>query len=257
VATGKAFIGISAPDITGNAILKGAPLKIVGAQYQKNPFAVMSLADKAIKTPQDMIGKKIGVQATNESVWTAFLKANNIAPSKINKVPVQFDPTPLTTGQVDGWFSFITNEPNLLKVKGVNTYSFLLADFNYPLVSETYMVTTDSIAKSRDKIKRVLEAEIKGWKDNVADPALGARLTTTIYGKDLGLDQAEQTLESKAENALISTAETKKNGLFTITDELIRENIATLKLADVDLTADRLFDLSILTELYKEKPELV
>jgi ABC-type nitrate/sulfonate/bicarbonate transport system substrate-binding protein len=190
-------------------------------------------------------------------VWTAFLKANNIAPSKINKVPVQFDPTPLTTGQVDGWFSFITNEPNLLKVKGVNTYSFLLADFNYPLVSETYMVTTDSIAKSRDKIKKVLEAEIKGWKDNIADPALGARLAATVYGKDLGLDVAEQTLESKAENALISTTETKKNGLFTITDELIRENIATLKLAGVDLTADRLFDLSILTELYKEKPELV
>ena len=40
-----------------------------------------------------MIGKKIGVQATNEAVWNAFLKANNIDPSKINKVPVQFDPT--------------------------------------------------------------------------------------------------------------------------------------------------------------------
>jgi ABC-type nitrate/sulfonate/bicarbonate transport system substrate-binding protein len=257
VATGKAFIGISAPDITGNAVLKGAPLKIIGAQYQKNPFAIMSLADKAIKTPQDMIGKKIGVQATNESVWTAFLKANNIEPSKIKKVPAQFDPTPLTTGQVDGWFSFITNEPKLLKIKGIDTYTFLLADFHYPLVSETYMVTTDSIAKNRDKIKKVLEADIKGWKDNIADPALGARLAVTVYGKDLGLSEAEQILENKAQNALISTAETRKNGLFTITDELVQENIATLKLAGVDVTADRLFDMSILTELYKEKPELV
>ena len=79
-----------------------------------------------------MIGKKIGVQATNEPVWNAFLKANKIDPSKVTKVPVQFDPTPLVTGEVDGWFSFFTNEPNLLKVQGIETDVFLLADYKLP-----------------------------------------------------------------------------------------------------------------------------
>ena len=99
----------------------------------------MSLKKSPIKTPEDMIGKKIGVQATNEAVWAAFLKANDIDPSKITKVPVQFDPTPLAKGEVDGWFSFFTNEPNLLKLQGVRTPYFLLADYKYPLVSETYV----------------------------------------------------------------------------------------------------------------------
>ena len=257
VATGKAFIGISAPDITGNAIVQGAPLKIIGAQYQKNPFAIMSLASKPIKTPQDMIGKKIGVQATNESVWTAFLTANGIDASKIEKVPVEFDPTPLTTGQVDAWFSFVTNEPNLLKVKGVDTFTFLLADFKYPLVSETYMVTDDTLKSQKDKIKAFLIAEIKGWSDSIKDPALGAKYAAEIYGKDQGLDGAEQTLESKAQNGLLLTADTKANGLFTITPTLIEENIATLKLAKVDITAEQLFDTSIIDEIYKENPDLI
>src|SRR5690349_9237036 len=82
VAAGKALVGISSPDITGAAITKGAPLIAIGAQYQKNPFAIMSLASAPINSPQDMIGKKIGVQATNEPVWNAFLKANNIDPAK-------------------------------------------------------------------------------------------------------------------------------------------------------------------------------
>ncbi|WP_101830441.1 ABC transporter substrate-binding protein [Frankia canadensis] len=257
VATGKAFIGISSPDITGNAITQGAPLKIIGAQYQKNPFAIMSLTKKPITSPQEMLGKKIGVQATNESVWTAFLKANKIDPSAITKVPVEFDPLPLTTGTVDGWFSFVTNEPNSLRVKGFDVTTFLLADHNYPLVSETFMVSDESIAKNRDKVKAALTAEIRGWKDATADPALGAKLAATVYGKDLGLDEKEQVLESTDQNKLILTAETKKNGLFTVTDELVEENIATLKIAGVDLTADKLFDLSILRELYKEKPELI
>jgi ABC-type nitrate/sulfonate/bicarbonate transport system substrate-binding protein len=257
VATGKAFIGIAAPDVTGAAVLEGAPLKIIGAQFQKNPFAVLSMADKPIRTPAEMIGKKIGVQAANESVWAAFLKANDIEPASIRKVPVQFDPLPLTTGTVDGWFSFVTNEPNLLRVKGFKVVTFLLADYNYPLVSETYAVRAASLRSERDKVKAVLEADVLGWKDSIADPALGARYAAAVYGKDLGLDEAEQALESKDQNTLVLTGDTRKNGLFTITPELVEKNIETLAVGGLKITAEQLFDMSVLAELYEEKPELI
>ena len=237
--------------------LKGGKLKIIGAQYQKNPFAIMSMSKTPIKTAKDMIGKKIGVQATNEAIWAAFLKANKIDPKSITKVPVQFDPLPLTTGTVDGWMSFVTNEPNALKLKGFDTTHFLFADQNYPLVSETYVVADKTIKERRPALKAFLRAEIKGWKDNIADPAAGAKLAAEVYGKGLGLTVEEQTLESKDENALIHTDETKKNGLFTMTPELIAANISTLELAGHKVTADQIFDLSILAEVYKEDPSLV
>jgi ABC-type nitrate/sulfonate/bicarbonate transport system substrate-binding protein len=256
VQAGSAFVGISAPDITASAINKGADLVIVAAQYQKNPFCVMSLAKTPIKTPQDMIGKKIGIQATNDAVWSAFLKVNNIDESKVTKVTVQFDPTPLTTGDVDGWFSFITNEPNLLKVQGIDTYNMLLNDFGYPLVSETYMVKRDALTSGRDKLKALLLADIKGWRDSVADPALSAKYAVTIYGKDQKLDLAEQTLDSKAQNDLILTDDTKANGIFTVTDKLLSESISTLKLAGIDISQSKLFDMSVIDEVYKENPDL-
>jgi len=256
VAGGKAFIGISSPDISSAAILQGADLITIGAQYQKNPFAIMSLATKPINNPTEMIGKKIGVQSTNESVWKAFLKANNLDPSKITEVPVQFDPTPLTTGTVDGWFSFITNEPNLLKVKGVDTTTFLLADYNYPLVSESYIVRKSSIQTDRAKIKAALIADIKGWHDSIANPAAGPHLAVTKYGSSLGLQETEQTLESKAQNQLILTPDTMTNGIFTITPDLVSKSIATLALAGTTITADKLFDLSLIQEVYQEHPEL-
>jgi ABC-type nitrate/sulfonate/bicarbonate transport system substrate-binding protein len=257
VASGKAMVCISAPDITSAAINNGADLVTIGAQYQKNPFAVMSLASKPIKTPQEMVGKKIGVQATNEAVWNAFLKANKIDPSSIKKTVVQFDPQPLVAGEVDGWFSFVTNEPNLLKTQGVDTVTFLLADYKYPLVSETYVVKKSDLTGKRDAIKAMLVADIKGWHENIKDPTLGARLAATVYGKDQKLTVAEQTLESKSENLLIATTDTKTNGLFTITDTLLDENIATLALADITITKDKLFDMSVIKEVYDENPELV
>jgi ABC-type nitrate/sulfonate/bicarbonate transport system substrate-binding protein len=257
VVTKKALVAISAPDITGAAIAKGATLKTIGAQYQKNPFCIMSMAKTPITEPKDMYGKKIGVQASNESVWAAFVKAAKLDESKITKVPVQFDPLPLTQGTVDGWFSFVTNEPNALRLKGFTVETMLLADAGYPLVSETYIVRQDTIDKQRDLLKAFLRAEIKGWKASIADPGLGAKLAAETYGKGLGLTTKEQTLESKDQNSLLQSADTKKNGLFTVTDKLIEENITTLKVGGLDITADKLFDLSLLEEVYKEDPSLI
>jgi ABC-type nitrate/sulfonate/bicarbonate transport system substrate-binding protein len=256
VASGKALFGVSSPDITGAAIVKGAPLKIIGAQYQKNPFAIMSMAKTPIATAADMYGKKIGVQVANTSVWNAFIKAAGLDASKIKVVPVQFDPTPLTQGTVDGWFSFITNEPNELRSKGFDVTTFLLADQGYPLVSETYFTTTSTISSKPDVVAAFLKAEIAGWKDNIADPALGATLTVNTYGKGLGLTIPEQTLESKSENELILTPDTTKNGLFTITPALIEANLKTLAIGGISLTQDKLFDLSILEGIYKDDPSL-
>ena len=258
LVAGKALLGISSPDLAASAVVKGgAGIKIIGAQFHKNPFALLSMADKPIRTPRDMIGKKIGVQALNESLWAAFLKANHINPNSITKVPVQFDPLPLTTGVVDGWVAYITNEPIILRSKGFKVVTFLFADHGYPLVGDVYEASDKTIKERRNVVKAFLRAQIRGWKEALADPALGARLAVEKYGKNLGLTVAEQTQESDAQNTLVQTDDTKKNGLFTMTPELIAENIATLKLGGTNVTAAQLFDLSVLTEVYQENPSLV
>jgi ABC-type nitrate/sulfonate/bicarbonate transport system substrate-binding protein len=256
VNAGKALIGISAPDITGAAIKSGASLVAIAALFQKNPFCITSLASNPIKTPKDMVGKSIGVQSVNEPVWNAFLKANNLDPASINKVPAQFDPLPLAedNANVQGWFSFFTNEPNVLEYKGYPTVSFLLNDYNYPMVSQIYITKKDNLQSKRDALKAILKADIQGWHDSIKDPTAGAKLAVEVYGKDQGNNVEEQTLESKAQNTLIVTDDTKANGIMTVTDALLAETVATLKLVDIDATG--MFDFSLLAEVYKENPEL-
>src|ERR1043165_7425360 len=48
LVSGKALVGLSVPDRVAAAVLKGAELKIIGAQFQKNPFAILSMADNPI-----------------------------------------------------------------------------------------------------------------------------------------------------------------------------------------------------------------
>ncbi|MFX0579809.1 ABC transporter substrate-binding protein [Nocardia nepalensis] len=254
--TGKVWLGTSAPQTTAPAILEGLPAKIVATTYQKNPFCIVSSAAKPIKTPQDMKGRKIGVQDTNQLIFNALLNANGMKPSDVTIVPAQYDPTPLANGEVDGWVSYVTNEPITLTAKGFENTNFLFADYNLPLVAETLTVKQSTIDKERDKLKAFLIAEIKGWKDAVANPAESARLAVEVYGKDQKLDLSEQTKEATAQNGLVVSMDSMANGLLTMTDQLIEQNIAALRSAKIDIKANQLFDLSVLREVYAENPGL-
>jgi ABC-type nitrate/sulfonate/bicarbonate transport system substrate-binding protein len=254
VKTGQALMAITSLDSAAAAIQKGFNLKVIGTEYQKNPFCIMSAASKPLTKPQDMIGKKIGVQSVNDAVWAAFLKANNIDASKVNKVSVGFDPTPITQGQVDGWFSFITNEPIDLGIKGFQTKTFLLNDFNYPEVGNVFIVTTDSLQNARDKVKATMAAEITAWQEALQNPAEGAQLAANKYGQ--GLDASEQTLESKAQNQLIAQGDALTHGMFYISPKAQSDNVKTLALGGTTVTESQLFDMSILDELYAAKPAL-
>ncbi|MEU4225311.1 ABC transporter substrate-binding protein [Nonomuraea sp. NPDC026600] len=256
LTTGRCWIGLSTPTITAPAVLQGALLKIVGATFQKNPFAIVSLGKNPIQDPKDLAGKKIGVQDSNELVWNALLKANDIDPASLTRVPFQSDPSMLTSGQLDGYVGFVTSGPVRLKMQGVDAAHMLFADHGLPLVAETFTVTQETIDKERDKLKAFLTAEIKGWKDAVADPAKAAELAAKTYGKDQNLDVAEQTEEAKMQNGLVVTPDAKANGLFTMTAELIEQNIASLAKAGLTVKAENLFDLTILDEIYKADASL-
>ena len=95
-----------------------------------------------------------------------------------------------------------------------------------------------------------------GWNDAVADPAAVAKLAVETYGKDLKLDLAGQTEQAKAQNELVITAETKTNGLFTITDAAVAANLKSLGSMGITVTADQLFDLSLVKEVYAENASL-
>lgn len=259
VLSGKALVGTSSPVGVAPVILnEGAPLKIIGTTYQKNPFTIVSLAGNPITKPDDLIGKKIGVQAgVNETLFDALLQVNNIDAGKVTKVPVQYDPQPLINGDVEGFFAYLTNEVLTLELGGHSTAVLPFADNGLPFIAESFVTTEDAIKDRRAELKAFLLASIKGWKDAVADSEESARLAVEVYGKELGLSMDKERGQAEAQNTkLIVSDETAANGLFTISQELQEKNIEILKLAGFDTTADKIFDMSLLDEVYEENPGL-
>jgi len=268
--SGTVQVALSDSASVGAAVAEQeAPLKIIGATFQKNPFTILSLADGGnILTPEDLVGKTIGVQDSNASVFAALLAANDIAAEDVTVVPVDFDPTPLMNGEVDGFMAYLTNEALTVELAGYEITNLPYAENGVPFVAETFTVTDQYLAENPELIKAFLIAEIKGWSDVFSESTEDSVTLVSKYydeaaetGEGLeavfgALDPEKTGLALEATKLLISTEETEENGLFTISDSLKAETVASLEGAGWTVTVDDLFDTTIIDEIYTEFPEL-
>jgi ABC-type nitrate/sulfonate/bicarbonate transport system substrate-binding protein len=260
ILANKVTIGLSSPPITAAAIVNSnAPLKIIGATYQKNPFAIGSIATMTpIRTAKDMIGKKIGVQAGgNQSLFEGLLKANNIKPSQLQIVGVEYDDSVMKEGKVDGFMTYVTDDL-ALRVADFEPVIMAFADNGLPFVAETYTVLQSTIDKQRDMLKAFLTAEIKGWTAAINDPLTGAQLAVDLFGKDQKLNLPQEYGDAvEIADRLIVSADTNANGLFTMTQAVVDQNIKSLHTMGYPVKSSDIFDLSLLNEVYQEHPELI
>jgi ABC-type nitrate/sulfonate/bicarbonate transport system substrate-binding protein len=256
LATGTAQFGVSSPTEIVRANENGASFRVIGAMYQKDPRAIVSLAAKPLKTPADLKGKTIAVADADKPFMQAFLGVNGVKASDVTIVPFQYDPAPLVAGQIDGILDYSTNSPISLEESGHDPVVLLFADFNWSTITQTYVASTDQISDSADFLKAALRADIMGWREDIANPQEGANLAVDKYGKSLKFSLDNQLAANKAELALMRTADTEKNGIFTVTDALQEATVKTLALSGVQTTVDDLFDMSLLTAVYQEHPDL-
>ena len=248
VVSGTALVGISAADYTAAAVAQGAPFKIIAVAMQKNPFAISSLAAKPVKTPADLVGRKIGMSVSNTPVLQALCKLNDIDIKRIEIVPTQYDAAPLLNGQVDCLLCWETDLPVAMSIQGVANTTMLMADHGYAVHSQTYIATTDSIARRRADLVALLKGEIKGWNDYLADTDAAAALTIAMF-PDAGLDPATQALQARRQVPLMFSELTAAKGFGWFTQETVAANIETLALLGKEVTP-AMWDRSLLEEAH-------
>ncbi len=241
----KADVALSTVETTIKAIAEQkAPLVIIGAQYQKNPVGIVSLASKPLKVPADLVGKTIAVPPVNRLTVEAMLKLNGIDKSKVKIVPYAYDPTPLLKGEIDGSLDFTTNVPFTIKSKGQDATSFLLADFKLALFNDVVIVTQDTLKARRKDLVAFLRASRKGWAENFKDPAAYPPKFKDTWFKGTGRSVENELYFNQAQKPLME----HPSGVFTLSDEAVANCIAALNEVNVKATKAH-FDTSLLKEI--------
>ena len=242
---GKAPLALTVPDTTIKAIsTQGAKFKIIGAQFQKTPIGVISLASNPVPTPKALEGKVLAVPPVNMAQVTGMLRLNGIAKNAVRIVPYQFDPTPLIKGEIDASVDFVTDVPYTIGLSGKKATSFLMYDYGGTVYADTVTVTDEFLAANRPLLVRWLRASRQGWDENFKDPAKYPKLFKDSFFSGTGRSTENDVYTNTSDKALIDSP----RGIFSMSEEGIAANIQYLK--SIGIAADRsMFDTTLLEQV--------
>jgi NitT/TauT family transport system substrate-binding protein len=149
------------------------PLVYVMAWYQKYPIAVAAKAETGIATPQDLIGRKVGLSGffgASYVGYTGLLSANGIAPGDVRAEDIGFTQyEALRTDRVEAAVVYIANDPVRLRLDGFDVNVIPVADY-INLVSNGLITNEQTIRDNPDLVQRFVTASLKGLRDTLANP---------------------------------------------------------------------------------------
>jgi len=224
---GQADVGISDAPTVLTAISKGANLKMVAVVYDKAGNNLFFRKSANIKSPKDLVGKKIAVPPADSHrvLWPAFAALNGVDPASVTLVNIKPEGKQaiVAAGEVDGSFDLYTSYAIWEKVLGKGEVGHLLwADFGLPIYGHTYFVNNDLLQKNPKLVERFLRATHKGWRDAKANPAASIDAMVEVVP---GLDRTTLLATMPQILDLCVTERSAKHGLGWIEPELMQKTM--------------------------------
>src|SRR5262249_53498964 len=150
----KADFGILDGTTLLSARADGKPVVAIAAIYLRHPLALISLADKNITKPADLVGPKLQISGVSTVIFQALLRSEKLDPAKMNILErTDFTSTPLLDGSadvIDGW---VTNEAVDLTQSGHKINMVLVSDYGIDVYPDIIFTTEDRINKNPDLVQ--------------------------------------------------------------------------------------------------------
>lgn len=208
VAAGSNDFGVSNLPQLLEARSNGVPVVAIGVVIPRSPIGWVSKKDSGITKPQDFIGKKVGAQigTHTEVTFDALMSKLNLDASKVNRVPIKFDPQPFLAGSIDVLPVYLIDQPYLLQAQGIQLNTIDPFDYGVGLYyGNIYITSEDMIKNHPDKVRKFLEGAYRGWRDtiNQTDDSLNVFVTQNkdldkqVTGEKLKATLAMMTKDNK------------------------------------------------------------
>lgn len=185
---------------------RGVPDEAVYTDTQRSVFGLSVLAKSGITSLSQLKGKRIGYQSHEFYVPATMMSCIHVPQTAWKPVTVGFDPSVLTTGQVDAYLVFVMNEPIALSLQGIHVRTFKAYQYCFNFYDDVMFTTTSLIKQNPDLVRRVTDAVARGFQWAHSHPVQAAQLTVNKYfpaskagsGVSAAANLKQQTLELEA-----------------------------------------------------------
>ncbi len=178
VATGQTDVGFADAPAAMQIRSKGAPLKIIAPILQTNGFAIISIEGSGIKSPKDLVGKKLAVQpgTAQTTLLDAIFAENKLDKAKLDIVNI--DPAALVGAllekKVDAILAGADFQSVQMRDRGFKVNDILYRDVGVPTVGLSIIARDDRLKESPDLYRNFVAASLKGWDEARKNPDAAA-----------------------------------------------------------------------------------
>ena len=229
VAAGKADIGLYyQQDVIQARANHAVPVKSIGAVVQGPLNIVLSLKERNITSPADLVGKTVGYAGTelSEALIRSIMANVGADYSDVTMVDVGFDlMSSMTTGSVDATIGCLVNhEVPQMEEEGFSVSWFDLDDYGVPTYYEGVFLAGDTaIENDRETLAAFLRASARGFADMRADPE--EALAILLANQNEENFPLSETVERSSMETLLPMMETTEAPFLFQSDGCWQENI--------------------------------
>ena len=193
----------------------GADIVAVGAMIKHSPYIWLGLDHDTPQdqrserrlTPQDFIGKTIGLHEGEGYFFDLISGRHGISPDQVELVVTGYSPEPLIEGEMDFTGAWLINEPRLLEAQGyMNWVAFQFSEWGWDDYSEVLVVRRSMLEENADLVRRYLAAVIQGLRHVIEDPEDSAEIAVR-YAVDVELTKEQALRRYELQEALVAGAD--------------------------------------------------
>lgn len=165
--------------------LQGEPVVVIAPIFQQSPLVLMTLAEANIKSPYDLIGKRVMYRKGDDGApITAMLTKLGIDINQLQYQDHNFNDDLLAEKGIDAYSVYSTNQPFLYQEKDIQTALIDPANYGIDFYGDMLFTHEEYIRRNPKRAQDFLEASIKGWVYALENKEEIVELIKGRYGND-------------------------------------------------------------------------
>ena len=152
---------------------QGLPITYVARWYRRFPVVVFSQISKDIKTPADLVGKKVGIPGlfgASYVAWKALVDAAKLPEDKISLASIGFtQAAAVDQGLVDAALDYEVNGPVQLKLAGKSVNVIAVDDYRQ-IPANGLLTNEATIASHPELVTSMVRAFLRGVRFTLDNP---------------------------------------------------------------------------------------
>ncbi|ESW86207.1 ABC transporter substrate-binding protein [Mesorhizobium sp. C280B] len=206
-----------------DAVQQGIPMRVVAADFQKDPQVIMSHPGQGLDKWEDLKNAEEYILG-DEGAQTFFQwMVTDLGFDAAKRAPYTFNPAPFIANKKSIQQGYVTSEPFAVQKQGGFTPNqFLLADYGWDTYATTVETMQETVDKRPEVVQCFVDGSAKGWYNYLYGDNKAANEMIKKENPDMTDEQIAFSIEQLKKFGVVDSGDSEKLGIGAMTDARIQ-----------------------------------